>query len=73
MKTTTQKVTFYTNRDFSVHEANDCVVSLYSQQMAGSDKGQTRIAFQGIDHTAVPMDRAVLNRLFQTIEQVSGR
>ncbi len=73
MKTTTQKVTFHTNRDFSIHEANDAVVSLYSQQMAGSDKGQTRIAFQGIDHTAVPMEKIVLDRLFQTIEHVSGR
>lgn len=73
MKTTTQKVTFHTNHDFSIHEANDAVVSLYSQQMAGSDKGQSRIAFRGIDHTAVPMEKSVLDRVFEIIVAVSGR
>jgi pimeloyl-ACP methyl ester carboxylesterase len=69
MKRTAQIITFYTNRNYMMHEANDAVVSLYSQQMAGRDAGQTRVAFRNIDHTAVPMTAEVLSALFGILSE----
>ena len=51
----------------SRHGRNDGVVNLYSQQMWGIDKGQTRHHFTNHDHLAVPRSSEVVNFIIENI------
>ena len=51
----------------SRHGRNDGVVNLYSQQMWGIDKGQTRHHFTNHDHLAVPRSGEVVNFVIEEI------